>query len=837
MKWPHPNRRKVLAALGVMAAFAIYRADAAFARSIHGAGSNFNGGKSQVNFNFFNGSGDYPTLNLLKTAGIWGSLAGSTPITPDMLDANGYPTTLTNSLGVNTTGIYVVVDGPTQTERPGNYILKGTGNGVCGINMVQTVLPTATFTGSVTANVLTAGAPSGGTIQKGMTLSVGGIIGNQISGSAGVAGTYQVVGGSNAGSQLMTVSGGSLTGSGGSMRYVFSTTGSSFDIRITAVPITNLVLCHVDDEAALTAGQVFGVKFKARLAEANFGVLRFLNWQYGNTTNVTLWNTRKSASYFGYAASELRSNLFAGNTTNSGNAYSIASPVGLIHSSTGAAWTSGGPLDKDTIHIVFNASATTSGTCSFNIFGAGAINILSEYSTALSISNNAYPIGGTYQSLATMVYDADLNAWIKQGGDAASNSSGITNGVPLELMVQLCTEVGAHPWFVIPALGIDPATDFIPSLAAYCRDNAPSWMVPRFEPPNELWNTAAFFYNTSYAQAKATAYHAADSAHWAVDDYQNWYGKVGSVLGQAVSTVYSANRARYQVICGVQTSFGLSTSTFDPRMNSTSYLAQNAAAQSPYVKSAASNWYTHVCCAQYITPSNYGQAAENTEAAAYNGILFTGSVSGSVLTVTSINTIGVLGTGTIANGQTLYGRDVPAGTTILSAGTGVGGTGTYNLSASIGTVNSQQFTLGTDLTQPVTYAATVNSGSGAFNIANVALLYAGWKTWAQSFTIQKMCGYEGGYSPDYTGSGATGYGTSQVDLLRSASKQASTLNALTTLNYTNFTGLTGGGFTAEFPSCFQFSGQTPSTSAWSVLEDIYQSPNPPQLAAIVAFNH
>jgi hypothetical protein len=130
------------------------------------------------------------------------------------------------------------------------------------------------------------------------------------------------------------------------------------------------------------------------------------------------------------------------------------------------------------------------------------------------------------------------------------------------------------------------------------------------------------------------------------------------------------------------------------------------------------------------------------------------------------------------------------------------------------------------------YASTANSGSGAFTLSKCAIFYASWKAWAQGFGIQKMCGYEGGYSPDYTGGGQ-----SQVDILRAASKQVVLLSGLTTLNYNNFVSLSGNGFVAEFPSCFQLSGSTPTNSAWSVLEDIYQTPNPPQWNAILAFNH
>jgi hypothetical protein len=87
-----------------------------------------------------------------------------------------------------------------------------------------------------------------------------------------------------------------------------------------------------------------------------------------------------------------------------------------------------------------------------------------------------------------------------------------------------------------------------------------------------------------------------------------------------------------------------------------------------------------------------------------------------------------------------------------------------------------------------------------------------------------MCGYEGGYS--------TNYGDNvQINALRAAGKNVAVLQDYTTTNYMNF--LAAGG---EFPSCFQLGGPAPSANAWSVLEDIYQNPPPPQWRAIVGFN-
>jgi hypothetical protein len=632
----------------------------------------FNGGRSQVNFNFLSFGAAYPFLNCMKTAQNWTLRDNSGWPAPDTLDSDGYPVTIVNG------GVYTVFDVPSQASRPGNYVIIWDGNGTifCGMS-----------------NIAVSG---------------------------------------------------SKTSTNGSGRYVFSTTSSQFSVGISAIGnprITNLQVFHVDDEAALKAGQVFGTKFKQRLLEANFGVIRFLNWQSGNTTNVTTWATRKPVSYVFYAGHEFRSGLYAGLTTNSGAAY--------------AATLAGFKLvDKATVTVKFNASYN--GPCTLNVNGTGPISILSEYSQPLNSSS--YPIGGTWQSFATLVYDATLNAWIKQGADTARGSCGIDNGCPPELMVRLCAEVGAHPFFVTPALAIDPATDYMPSLAVLCRDYGPAWMIPRFEGPNETWNNASGFYSTKYGLAKATAYG------WGADVH-NWYGKVMSVLGQIVSIAYAGNRARYQVLCGVQTGTGATpsgTASSNARLASTKYLMQSDPPQTPYTKSAASNWVTHVCTAQYVTPSAYNTAEESTYALAY-----------------------------------------------------AAAAGNSNLQMEIATA----------------YANTVNSGTGLYTLSKVAIAYTNWKAWALGFGITKMCGYEGGYSPDYTGGGKTA-----VDILRAASKNATSLNGFTTTNYCNFVGLSDSKFTAEFPSCFQLSGRAPSNGAWSVLEDIYQSPNPPQWKAIAAFN-
>lgn len=458
------------------------------------------------------------------------------------------PTTLDSDgypTSITSGGVYSKFFVPTQAKRPGNYVARWTGNGTIYMNMNNTLVS------------------------------------------------------------------GSKTSTTGSGRYVFSTTDSVFIVGISAIGptsyITNLEVLHVDDEALLDAGEVFGVKFKQKLAEANFGVLRFMQWQNNNQCNMVNWAARKPLTYAYYAGSEFRGALYAGVASLASTNYTVSAPSG---------W--GGLVDKAQVHIKFGTAITSA--CTLNVGGTGAKNILSEYASALSGGGNSYPITGVY---ATLTYDATLDSWIKRGGDTADNDMGIDNGVPPELWFRLCAEVGAHPHTCPPAFACDPATDYMTSLATYHKtnfydNNAAAWMVPRYEGPNELWNQAGQYYITPYAVAKASS----ATYNWGVNaNYNNWYGKVLSIMGQALATIYNiSNLGRtYHVLCGVQSGAADTmgqVNASDPRMTSAAFVL-DASVQSPYVRSAAKNWVSAVAVASYLTPSYYGTTTEVNLAAEY----------------------------------------------------------------------------------------------------------------------------------------------------------------------------------------------------------------------------
>jgi hypothetical protein len=125
------------------------------------------------------------------------------------------------------------------------------------------------------------------------------------------------------------------------------------------------------------------------------------------------------------------------------------------------------------------------------------------------------------------------------------------------------------------------------------------------------------------------------------------------------------------------------------------------------------------------------------------------------------------------------------------------------------------------------------------NLKSVKAIYTNTGSWSAGYQTKdgnnlKLNGYEGGWSPDYGSSGTT-----NVDKFRAATKGYVKLYDYMKQTYTDFVNAGG-----EFPTCFQMGGPVigsggakPSAYAWSVLEDIYQTPEPPQWTAIRLFNN
>lgn len=720
-----------------------------------------NGGRSQTNTNLLSIGGEYPFINYMKDASGWGLADNSGFPDPTSLDANGYLSDAAVVSGHG--GVKCRIYMPFPADVPGPWVITWAGIGTIALGMTQT--------------------PNSGFSSGDLT---------------------------------------STTSAGG--RYEFTTTTNIFSIQVSAIGnpyVTNIKLFSKADESALNAGEVFGVKFKARLAEANFGVIRFMDWQLGNTSNATNYASLKSESCAFYSAPEWRSTLFGGTTSNSGTAFSLSAPskktdgsnwAGLAHGATvqgriGSSysaktitassgnsslpitghglslnapvtlnWDTGASsfpaeftrsalyyvtavVDADHVRLsatqggtAITPSSSSTGTVyanpqlTLNVGSTGAILVRDSYSNYLDFFGNSYVVAG---KLFTAVYDATLNSWIKWGGDASLGDAGLYNGVPLTLCARLAAELGAHAWFVAPHLSMDPISDLMPTIAAYCRDNMPFWMVPRYEGPNELWNNAGGFFQTIYAYNKSAAYG------WGTNNANDWYGKVISTLGQGISAVYSADRTRYEAVAGVQTGFYGSTSAADARLKSTQYVSSGG--------SAAYNWVTAICMATYFSASFSG-STESDLSTAY------ASASGS---------------------------------------------------AKIAIANA--------------YSDAVNIGSNLFQVGAFSTIAGNWKTWALGMPvpIRKMFGYEGCYSPDYNGD-------SNLTLLKFGSKSNPNLYGYTIAVYAAFEAVSDATFTASFPSNFilgDFTGDGQTTSyAWSIFPGDIWSTGTPQWDAIKVYN-
>jgi hypothetical protein len=953
------SRRNLLVGASYLALMAPLRS----ARFPRGSIPNiFKNGRSQVNLDFLQGGGEFPFINHIKTAPAWGwaDNSGVDTITPNLLNGDGYPLATPSHTGLTT--LFFI---PTRAEYATDWVLEWDGNG------------TVIFQGN------------GG---------------------------------------FTTVSG-SATSSPWRVTPDPSTTTLTVGISVVGSPIITNMRCYpFAEQTAFHGGAIFSAKFKARLTQANFGVIRFMNWLQAATggNNTTTWDTaNRPTTYFMYQGGQLRSDLLcnsagSGITTNSGCDYTVSAP---------STWTTsaGKPSDKSVVHLVFNATSSqilvtntgnnvnwtahglqvgnqvaftvpgTSGSgnttpvisnfvypyaqiywvtsvtadtftvstspggttatlaslsafCrmipTVNVGATGAITVLDV--GAQPLGSDGLPVGGDQGSLATMVYDAQLGVWLKEGG-VTNNPGSLQNGVPYSVMIELCNQVGAHPWFTAPSFTCTPVTDFWTQLPTLVKNTGPSWMIPRFEGPNECWAGNLI---CEYPNAITTSYG------WGADQ-NNWYGKAISLIGQAVNAVYGgtpATQTAYQVHCGVQTTSFNSISNAngsDVRLTSAQYVATQSG-------SAASNWVSHVCGANYFQPSIYGRNDELRLAFAYavTNAGNSAAQAANAATYEAHNNDG-LTVSSFTNGSPgIINFAAPHG---LALGQIVGGFTTGAMPAIGGTWWVNTIPTSTSITvsstdpnnggaTPITFSGsavgtTVIVPNNSFSIPAVNVFFQNIASWAagKNVNIKTAC-YEGGYSPDYSSAAIYGKitgGTNTTNCvltipvivfqdIHSPAEQQNTTNSgivvgmrlllsgmpasggwsafenqvatvtavsgtsVTTsfnastaknslatalagsfvfgsiqdagsisgvvwLNALRYAGKSAPNLQANmtamyndistiFPSMFQLGGSLtcfdgarggtyPSSNSWSVLEDIYQSPDPPQWLAAIAFNH
>lgn len=796
--------------MGASSVLALVAASPSLARFPRGASSGFNGGKTQGQAGIpAVGSNDYPFLNLLKGGDTWqgtDSFNNNQKIDPTWLSADGWPNgPVINAASVSGNGVYVGLVLPSPTSYTGNP--GGNGN----LRIVWTV------TGAGSSDTLTW------SIQL---MSSTAVSSGVISGSGSVS---------------------TNTSTGNGTFYYEFTPAYDNPFNSLTFHLVSTGTAHATNAALVFAGQdfndyqtgkIFGRQFVARLTQAKFGVFRFMDWLETNVTNASLWATRKSQGYVTWFNDEYRAALSVGVTSgNTGNDYSITIPGAYVW----PGYTTGGAaVDKQTMHMRFNASATfvnntqagnltiasispltftwpslplsngdpvciyvagngnqiggTSANVAYYVVGVSGNNFnvaLTSGGSAITASDfgqggagitrlptlkidgthkipimgpmgqpltspSAIPIAtdtsGTAQVWATLNYDAALNCWLMNGATTNVNCAGLMNVVPPEVCFALCKQLGMHPHFSLPGFAMDPPTDYARSLAAYCQSNNPGWMIPHYEPMNEIWNPTPV---TAYAAGKAFTYwNTAGSLH-------DWYGMALSMMGQDIAAIYGAGNlgTTYEVMLGVKSADGLNPpgGSENPRITTNQWTTQNQPARSGYTISVASGWASVVLPATYTFPSMQGTPNEYLNAWQY--FFVNGGISTNPAAMQNLNnyadTLGGIANPLVTNGSTstssaiLHVASVPAwvasGWTVFDFTTG----------QTIGTIS----TFGTTtITLTGNAASAVGSGDALIISANPsatpgnnpfwAARYYGFKQWAAGFGVNKMFAYEGGYSPD-----------------------------------------------------------------------------------------
>jgi hypothetical protein len=117
-------------------------------------------------------------------------------------------------------------------------------------------------------------------------------------------------------------------------------------------PITSIVMCHIDDETAVAAGDIWSDKFIAKLEEVRFGVWRNLDWSAAGRFIAPKWEHRKPQSYALWGQVEHREAIYAGVTTNVGNTFTVPAYSGFVLEDKAMAerwrfWTGRDEVDGD----------------------------------------------------------------------------------------------------------------------------------------------------------------------------------------------------------------------------------------------------------------------------------------------------------------------------------------------------------------------------------------------------------------------------------------------------------------------------------------------------------
>lgn len=203
-----------------------------------------------------------------------------------------------------------------------------------------------------------------------------------------------------------------------------------------------------------------------------------------------------------------------------------------------------------TFTIPFDSSTASAYPANIQYYRQMTLQVGVLAAKACSTFNGIQNFGGSSNWLATStafgVYDQKYDRVLV--GETNLGYSLLNCGVPIEVVVRLSNECGAHPWVCLPP----PFKDsFVTNLATYLRDNLLPGLVPRIEWGNEPWNAGYSVFR--YAGAYGLVEPAFLSGPFArAGTQQEYYGYRTAQIQDLVNTVYLNSGKTAEVILELQ---------------------------------------------------------------------------------------------------------------------------------------------------------------------------------------------------------------------------------------------------------------------------------------------
>ena len=451
-------------------------------------------GGFQVNLSFAQSPGSNIFINAMKHGVNWTRRDNQGSPLPSDLDTNGYPPNGSSVYGNTPPGVSTNFVVASQASRPGFYAIDWTGGCTMTVNVTNTP---KTVSGNATTSPwivdLTQTAGSVGipvNLQQNVFL---GITAN--SGSCSNVRMYYVA-------SCTTLTLGNSCGDyddittgcgGGGCTYVQSWINTLKHGKVKTIRMYNWQVDEGGNTSISGTGQDKPLTYFCYVCTeernsmyvpassvSNVGANYSLNFGSGSPAdkeqilvafNATDGTTISSGSYnSGTGLVTLTLNASATNPSV-GDQVQVTGAVGsgANLSSINGTFTAGAGTSSPTLTYTIATGLTittiTGGTAgglpTLNLNSTGAKPIVSKY--AQPCTSTCWPTANGY---AAMVYDAQLNEWLKLGGGAAATgNSYLDNNVPAAALIEMCVEANTDCWFVMPPYSLDPDQGYDTAIA------------------------------------------------------------------------------------------------------------------------------------------------------------------------------------------------------------------------------------------------------------------------------------------------------------------------------------------------------------------------------------